>query len=68
MRIGDIDIAVTIINLEIQAIKQGKIIEWLLNNNYSLNKPTQADINRLQKEAQDDILRKYPNMGISFNN
>lgn len=68
MQIGDMNIANAIINLELSVQMQGKLLEYLLNNNQLMHKPSQSQIDSFRKECQEEIKSRYPNMGVTFSN
>lgn len=66
MFIGDVNIIESTISSELRLGTIEKILDYILNNNHSLNKPTQADIEDFKKKAASELQSKYPNMGIGL--
>lgn len=64
MQIGDINVVESIINTEIRLGVLERALDYITQNNFSLSKPGQQQIEKFRKEALADIQRKYPNMGI----
>lgn len=65
IKIGNIDIANAILELEFQTKINSMIIEQILNNNsHGLN---QADIQKIRQKAADAINTKYGPNTISLN-
>ena len=64
VKIGGIDLGKSIINLEYQLYRIQKILEWVLNNNASLNKPDLAAMGRIEDEVLEMLQKKYPEAGI----
>lgn len=67
MQIGDINVEESLINSEIRLSILERAFDFLINNNFSLTKPTQKDIETFKKQALSDVQKKYPNMGIGEN-
>ena len=66
MIIGDLNIIESTINAELRLGTIEKILDFILNNNYSLTKPTQTDIDNFKKTTAKELQSKYPNMGIEL--
>lgn len=64
IKIGGVDLSKSIINLEYQLNRTQKLLEWLLNNNQSLNKPDSEVLNQINDEALKMLQEKYPEAGI----
>lgn len=64
MQIGDINVVESIINTEIRLAVLERVFDFVMNNNYSLTKPSQQDIENFRKQAIKDLQSRYPNMGI----
>lgn len=67
MQIGDINIVDSIINLEISAQVHDNILSFILNNNYSLTKPSDAQIKQFRTQAIANLNKRYPTLGIQDN-
>ena len=67
MKIGDIDITNSILNLEHDLIVVQEVLNHILRNNPNLKGPTQKEIERFQEKAFEALNKKYPNMGIKKN-
>lgn len=66
MQIGNINVVESLINTELRVGVLEKVIDHLLNNNYSLNKPTQQQLNSFRQQVVEEMNVKYPGMGIKL--
>ncbi len=64
MKIGDIDVTNSILNLEYDVMVLKELLNHILNNNQNLNKPSQKEIEIFQEKALHTLNKKYPNMGV----
>jgi uncharacterized protein YggE len=64
MKVGDLDVVEAIINNEIRLGVLERALDHISQNNFSLNKPSQQDIERFRKQALADLQKKYPALGI----
>ena len=64
MKIGDIDIINSIVNLENDMIVVKEVLNYILIHNTNLNLPSQKDIETFKGKAIETLNKKYPNMGI----
>lgn len=64
MKIGDINVVESIINTEIRLAVLERAFDFVMNNNYSLTKPSKQDIANFREQALKDLQTRYPNMGI----
>jgi len=64
MRIGDIDITNSILNLEndLRVIQQ--VLDYIVRTNPNLKRPSVDDIAAFKRIAINQLREKYPNMGI----
>jgi hypothetical protein len=67
MKIGDIDITNSILNLEHDMIVVQEVLNYIIRNNPNLTRPSTRDIEEFQKKALESLNKKYPNMGIKKN-
>lgn len=67
IKIGGIDIANSVINLEFQISKLSKIVEMMLNRNLSVFSPaiTPQDIKKIEEDVFEELNRKYPEAGLT---
>lgn len=67
IKIGGIDIANSVINLEFQVNKLSKIVEMMLKRSHSVFTPaiTQQDIGMIEEEIFEELNRKYPEAGLT---
>lgn len=65
IKFGEID-ANQILENEFRVGVLEKLLEWILNNNYTLTKPSPEQLNGLRNEIVTQLQRKYPNSGINF--
>ncbi len=64
MKIGDIDVTNTLLNLEHDINVLQQILNYIASKNPQLNAPTGADILSFKNNAVQALKQKYPNMGI----
>ena len=64
MKIGGIDIAESIVNLEYQQMRTQKILEWIVKNNVKISTPSQSQMDKIDRQVVEDLKRKYPDAGI----
>jgi len=64
MQVGDINLVDAIITCEVRIGALEKALDYILRNNYSLNKPSQKDLEDFHNQTFTDLQKKYPNMGI----
>jgi len=64
MLIGEINVPESIINLELRIGVLERAFDYILANNYSLTKPSQADIEKFKKDTTTALQQRYPNSGI----
>lgn len=65
MKIGDMDIAGSLLQAEHDIRVLQQIMDYLIiNNPNSLNFPSQSDFEGFKKKAVEYLQTKYPNMGI----
>jgi hypothetical protein len=67
MKIGDIDVTNSILNLEHDMNVLNQILNHLYKNNTNIKGPTIAEIKEFQKNAVETLKTKYPSMGIKKN-
>lgn len=65
MKVGDVDILRSIIQLEHDVIVLNKAMSYITKNNRGIDLPDKATIDSFKDEAIKRLQRKYPNMGIS---
>ena len=64
MKIGEIDVPNSIVNLEHDVNVLQQVINFLIENNQNLKAPNLQEIEEFKKNAISLIQKKYPNMGI----
>lgn len=64
MKIGDIDITNSIVNLEYDMNVLQQILNHIFKNNSNIEAPTQKDVDKFKENAITMLNKKYPNMGI----
>ena len=67
MKIGDIDITNSIVNLEHDILVVQEVLNYILRNNTNINIPSQREIDIFKEKAIENLNKKYPNMGIKKN-
>tara|TARA_B110000902_G_C13833734_1_gene408636 strand:+ start:150 stop:353 length:204 start_codon:yes stop_codon:yes gene_type:complete len=67
MKIGDIDVTNSIINLEHDVNVLQHVLDYIMRNNPNLKGPSQKEIESIKDNALEVLGKKYPNMGIKKN-
>jgi len=67
IKIGGINLAESIINLEYQLDRTQRILDWVVQQN-KLQTPSLADVEKIDEEALAKLVKKYPDAGISAKN
>jgi len=65
IKFGEIDSS-QILNNEFKIKVLERILEWILNKNNSLIKPSQQDIIEIRENTVKDLRKKYPDSGINL--
>jgi len=65
MKIGDIDIANSIVNLEYDLYVVQQLLEHIYKHNPTIKAPTPDEIQTFKDDAIKKLIEKYPSMGIS---
>ncbi len=65
MKIGDIDVLKSIIQLEHDVIVLQKCMDYIRKNNPNVVMPSQNIVDSFKDEAAIKLQKKYPNMGIA---
>lgn len=65
IKIGDIDVASEIIELNYQLLRTQLILENLIRNNPNVTGLTQIELQDIDQRAFESIQQKYPSMGIA---
>jgi hypothetical protein len=65
VKFGEIDV-IQILDNEYRIGVLEKLIEIIANNNPSMIKPTQAEIEAIRAAVVEALKKKYPNSGISL--
>ena len=64
MKIGDIDVSDSIINLEHDVVFIKQILNYILSNNSGIRFPPKSELEKFENETFSILQSKYPNMGI----
>ena len=64
MKIGDVDVAKSIINLEYEMLMMQRILEYITKQNSNLIMPSSEELKNFRDKVIDSLQKKYPNMGI----
>lgn len=64
MKIGDIDVSNSIINLEHDVFLMQQLLNYILSNNSGIKFPSKMELEKFEKETISMLQSKYPNMGI----
>ena len=65
IKIGDVDVASEIVELNYQLLRTQLILDNLIQNNPNLHRPTQIQMQHIEQRALESIQQKYPSMGIT---
>lgn len=66
MKIGDIDVTNSILNLEHDVLLMQKMLNYILVNNSNIKFATKIDVEKFEKEIILNLQSKYPSMGIQM--
>jgi hypothetical protein len=64
MKLGEIDIPNSILNLEHDVNVLQQVLDFLMRNNPQMTRPNVTDIENFRKNAIEHLQKKYPSMGI----
>ncbi len=64
MKIGEIDITNSILNLEHDVLLMQKMLNYILANNFNIKFASKIEIEKFEKEIIFILQSKYPSMGI----
>jgi hypothetical protein len=64
MKIGDIDVTNSILNLEHDMEVLNQILNHIYQNNSMLKRPSKEELKQFRKNALEKLKKKYPSMGI----
>ncbi len=64
MKIGEIDVPNSIVNLEHDVNVLQQAFNFIIANNTNLLVPNEQEIEKFKKNAIEFLQKKYPNMGI----
>ena len=64
MKIGDIDVPNSILDLEHRLIVMEQYVNYIIQNNRKLNQPNHVQFEQFRDNAISVLQKKYPSMGI----
>lgn len=64
IKVGGIDLAKAIIDLEYGLGRTQRILQWIVDNNVSIKAPDDKKVKEFENEAIEDLQKKYPDLGI----
>jgi hypothetical protein len=64
MKIGDIDVANSLLNLESKIMVMDQMFKYIFENNPNIKKPSPRIMEIFHNNAIGQLQKKYPNMGI----
>lgn len=64
MKIGDIDVPVSILDLEHRMLVMEQLIQYIADNNSLVKFPNQQEYEQFKDRAIETLQKKYPGMGI----
>lgn len=64
MKIGDIDVSNSIINLEHDVFLMQQLLNYILSNNSGIKFPSKIELDKFENQTISMLQSKYPNMGI----
>ena len=65
IKIGDIEIANEIVELNYQVLRTQMILDEIIKNNPTMNRPSAEALKQIDSKAIELLQKKYPTMGIS---
>lgn len=66
MKIGDIDVTNSILNLEHDVLLMQKMLNYIIANNSNIKFASKIDIEKFEKDIILNLQSKYPSMGIQM--
>lgn len=64
MKIGDIDVPMSILDLEHRMLVMEQLIQYIADNNGHVKFPNQQAYEQFKDRAIETLQKKYPGMGI----
>lgn len=68
MKIGDINVPNSLLDLEHRLIIMEQYVNYIIQNNKNLKHPDQLEFEQFQDNALTILQKKYPSMGIKKKN
>lgn len=65
MKIGELDVTNSILDLEHRMLVMENILNYIANNNSNVKMPVQFEFEKFKEDALDALQKKYPGMGIT---
>ena len=65
IKFGEID-AAQIVSNEFKIRVLERLLEFILNNNHTIIKPSQSDVLKIQQDVVAELKKKYPKSGVEF--
>lgn len=65
MKIGDIDVPMSILDLEHRMMVMEQLVQYIANNNNHVKLPSQSEYEDFKDKAIEILQKKYPGMGIT---
>lgn len=65
MNIGDINVPLTLLDLEHRMLVMEQLIQYVVDHNQNLNLPNQSQYDSFKDKAIETLKTKYPSMGIT---
>jgi hypothetical protein len=68
MKIGDIDVPRSILDLEHRMMVMEQLVNFIASNNQNIKLPNQQEVEQFKETAIVTLQKKYPSMGIAKKN
>jgi len=66
IKVGGIDLANAIIKTRFDLLVLQRVVEYIMNNNITLIKPTSQQLDEMRKDAVERLQKEFPEAGIDF--
>ena len=65
MKIGEIDVPMSILDLEHRMLVMEQLMDFIISNNQNIKVPSQNEYEQFKNKALEALQKKYPSMGIT---
>jgi glucuronate isomerase len=65
IQVGGVNVVDELVNAELRLGTLEKAFDFILNNNFSMTKPSQQDIENFKAKTVAELQAKYPSLGLT---